>query len=83
MPLHSRGISKSSVGIETVNCEETSTEEISAIVKRSSGFCIGSPTLAGHMPTPVQVRTAAESTTYFLFFLVSVRVVSFSVTLFG
>eukprot|EP00897_Mesotaenium_endlicherianum_P006389 jgi/Mesen1/5779/ME000293S04930 len=50
----SRGIMKAGVGIETVNCEQSSGEEVAAIVKKCSGFAIGSPTLGGHMPTPIQ-----------------------------
>ncbi|GBG87344.1 hypothetical protein CBR_g45404 [Chara braunii] len=50
----SRGISKAGVGIETINCEFTGSEEVVSVVRKSGGFVIGSPTLAGHMPTPVQ-----------------------------
>lgn len=52
----SRGLLRSGVGVETVNCEFTPKEEIAAVIKKCCGFVLGSPTLAGHMPTPVQVR---------------------------
>lgn len=50
----SRGILKAGVGCETVNCEQSSSADVAALVKRSCGFVVGSPTLGGHMPTPVQ-----------------------------
>ncbi|CAM6110251.1 unnamed protein product [Calypogeia fissa] len=50
----SRGISKAGVGVEMINVEISSTEELIALLQRCNGFVIGSPTLAGHLPTPVQ-----------------------------
>ncbi|KAL3701994.1 hypothetical protein R1sor_020016 [Riccia sorocarpa] len=50
----SRGISKAGVGVDTLNVEICSTEELKASLQRCSGFVIGSPTLGGHMPTPIQ-----------------------------
>jgi flavin reductase (DIM6/NTAB) family NADH-FMN oxidoreductase RutF len=38
-----------------VNLELASLDEVVAAVKQSDGFTIGSPTLGGHMPTPVQL----------------------------
>ncbi|AHJ27291.1 diflavin flavoprotein [Nodularia spumigena CS-584] len=49
-----RGITKAGVGVESINCEFTEPEEIRAAVEKSAGFVIGSPTLGGHAPTPVQ-----------------------------
>lgn len=49
-----RGITKAGVAVETVNCEVATTEEIREAVGRSDGFIIGSPTLGGHAPTPIQ-----------------------------
>eukprot|EP00271_Cylindrocystis_brebissonii_P010301 TRINITY_DN26466_c0_g1_i1.p1 TRINITY_DN26466_c0_g1~~TRINITY_DN26466_c0_g1_i1.p1 ORF type:complete len:789 (-),score=133.43 TRINITY_DN26466_c0_g1_i1:533-2827(-) len=49
----SRGILKAGVGCEIINCEQSDTAEVAALVKRCSGFVVGSPTLGGHMPTPV------------------------------
>ncbi|TAE61790.1 MAG: flavin oxidoreductase [Nostocales cyanobacterium] len=49
-----RGITKTGVSVESINCEFAAPEEIKAAVERSAGFVIGSPTLGGHAPTPVQ-----------------------------
>ncbi|MEH2066112.1 MAG: diflavin flavoprotein [Nostoc sp.] len=49
-----RGITKAGVAVESINCEFTEPEEIRAAVEKSAGFIIGSPTLGGHAPTPVQ-----------------------------
>lgn len=50
----SRGISKAGIGVETLNCEISTDEEVANLVRRCNGFVIGSPTLGGHMPTPIQ-----------------------------
>ncbi|NET01660.1 MAG: flavin oxidoreductase [Sphaerospermopsis sp. SIO1G1] len=49
-----RGITKTGVSVESINCEFADPEEIKAAIERSAGFIIGSPTLGGHAPTPVQ-----------------------------
>ncbi|MGI8502977.1 MAG: diflavin flavoprotein, partial [Hassallia sp.] len=49
-----RGITKAGVNVESINCEFADPEEIRAAIEKASGFVIGSPTLAGHAPTPVQ-----------------------------
>ncbi|MBC1237474.1 diflavin flavoprotein [Nostoc sp. 2RC] len=49
-----RGITKAGVGVESINCEFTDPEDIRAAVEKSAGFIMGSPTLGGHAPTPVQ-----------------------------
>lgn len=49
-----RGITKAGVGVESINCEFAEPEEIRTVVEKSSGFVIGSPTLGGHAPTPIQ-----------------------------
>lgn len=48
------GVTKAGVAVESINCEFASPEEIRASVEKSSGFIIGSPTLGGHAPTPIQ-----------------------------
>ncbi|MBI1242366.1 diflavin flavoprotein [Umezakia ovalisporum] len=48
------GITKAGVAVESINCEFTEPEEIRTAVEKSAGFIIGSPTLGGHAPTPVQ-----------------------------
>ncbi|MBP5972814.1 flavin reductase [Brasilonema sp. CT11] len=50
-----RGMTKAGVAVESINCEFAEPEEIRAAVEKASGFVIGSPTLGGHAPTPVQV----------------------------
>jgi len=49
-----RGITKAGVAVESINCEAATPEEIKEAVEKSAGFIIGSPTLGGHAPTPVQ-----------------------------
>lgn len=49
-----RGITKAGVAVESINCEFTEPEEIRAAVEKVGGFIMGSPTLGGHAPTPVQ-----------------------------
>jgi flavorubredoxin/flavin reductase (DIM6/NTAB) family NADH-FMN oxidoreductase RutF len=49
-----RGITKAGVSVESINCEFADPEEIRAALEKSAGFVIGSPTLGGHAPTPVQ-----------------------------
>ncbi|WP_138499578.1 diflavin flavoprotein [Nostoc sp. PA-18-2419] len=49
-----RGITKAGVAVESINCEFTDPEDIRAAVEKSAGFVMGSPTLGGHAPTPVQ-----------------------------
>lgn len=49
-----RGVTKAGVAVESINCEFTEPEEIRAAVEKAGGFIMGSPTLGGHAPTPVQ-----------------------------
>lgn len=49
-----RGLTKSGVAVEFLNCEQASPEEIQAAVEKCDGFIIGSPTLGGHPPTQIQ-----------------------------
>lgn len=49
-----RGITKAGVGVESINCEVADVDEIRAVVEKAEGFVIGSPTLGGHAPTPIQ-----------------------------
>ncbi|MEW5312660.1 MAG: hypothetical protein WDW38_004276 [Sanguina aurantia] len=51
----SRGITKGGVGVNTLNLEVATLDEVQQAVNQSQGFIIGSPTLGGHMPTQVQV----------------------------
>ncbi len=49
-----RGITKSGVAVDLIDCEHTDPAEIQAQVEKCDGFILGSPTLAGHPPTQVQ-----------------------------
>lgn len=49
-----RGITKGSIAVESLNCEQASTEEIKQAVEKASGILVGSPTLGGHLPTQMQ-----------------------------
>jgi flavorubredoxin/flavin reductase (DIM6/NTAB) family NADH-FMN oxidoreductase RutF len=48
------GITKAGVAVESINCEFATPEEIRAAVEKAAGVVIGSPTLGGHAPTPIQ-----------------------------
>jgi len=54
-----RGITKAGAGAELLNVEFASAEEVQAAVRRAGGFALGSPTLGGHMPTPVKQSLGA------------------------
>ena len=54
-----RGISKTGIAAELFNCELATPEEITRLLKRCSGFCLGAPTLGGTLPTPVQTALGA------------------------
>ncbi|KAF8073046.1 dfa6 [Scenedesmus sp. PABB004] len=51
----SRGVTKGDVAVNTINLELVTLDEVVSAIKASDGFVIGSPTLGGHMPTPVQL----------------------------
>jgi flavorubredoxin/flavin reductase (DIM6/NTAB) family NADH-FMN oxidoreductase RutF len=48
------GITKAGVAVNAINCEFVEPEDLRQAVAASQGFIIGSPTLGGHAPTPVQ-----------------------------
>jgi len=48
------GITKAGIRVESINCEVAEPEEIRAAVEKAAGIIIGSPTLGGHAPTPIQ-----------------------------
>jgi flavorubredoxin/flavin reductase (DIM6/NTAB) family NADH-FMN oxidoreductase RutF len=61
------GITKAGVAVESINCEFVEPAEIKAALEKCTGFMIGSPTLGGHAPTPIQtalgvVLSTAEKT---------------------
>jgi flavorubredoxin/flavin reductase (DIM6/NTAB) family NADH-FMN oxidoreductase RutF len=49
-----RGITKAGVGVEAINCEVADPSEVQKAVEKADGFIMGSPTLGGHAPTPIQ-----------------------------
>ena len=49
-----RGITRAGVGVESINCEVAEPDDVRTAVEKCAGFIIGSPTLGGHIPTPVQ-----------------------------
>lgn len=55
----SRGVTKAGIGVETLNLEVLSVEEVEAALQNCGGFVLGSPTLGGHMPTQVQTALGA------------------------
>ena len=48
------GITKAGVELELINCEVTEADRLRQAIKKADGFIIGSPTLGGHAPTPIQ-----------------------------
>ncbi|MEO0853382.1 MAG: FprA family A-type flavoprotein, partial [Cyanobacteria bacterium J06648_11] len=58
-----RGISKAGVTVESINCEFTKPAEIQSILEKTAGFVIGSPTIGGHVPTPVQTALGVALST--------------------
>lgn len=53
-----QGLIQSAIEVELINCELTSTEDITQAITTCDGLIIGSPTLSGHAPT--QIQTALE-----------------------
>ncbi|MFZ4640860.1 MAG: diflavin flavoprotein [Nodosilinea sp.] len=49
-----RGVTKAGVAVEAINAEQADPAEIKATLEQSAGFLLGSPTLGGHLPTPMQ-----------------------------
>ena len=48
-----KGINRTSVEVESINCEFTSNEVLVKSIQNADGYLIGSPTLGGHAPTPI------------------------------
>lgn len=49
-----RGLTKSGIAVESINCEYAKSAEIQEEIEKCDGFIIGSPTLGGHAPTQIQ-----------------------------
>lgn len=62
-----QGLVQASIAVDSINCEQASTEEITRAIEACDGFIIGSPTLGGHAPTQIQtalgivISTAAKT----------------------
>lgn len=50
----SKGLAQSGVKVVEMNLEHCGAEEVAAALQRADGFCIGSPTLGGEMPSQVK-----------------------------
>tara|TARA_Y100001968_G_scaffold277014_1_gene271621 strand:+ start:16456 stop:18258 length:1803 start_codon:yes stop_codon:yes gene_type:complete len=48
-----KGITKTSVEVESINCEFTSSEDLIESLRQADGYLLGTPTLGGHAPTPI------------------------------
>ena len=48
-----KGINRTSVEVESINCEFSSNADLIKSIQKADGYLIGSPTLGGHAPTPI------------------------------
>ncbi|MCX5939146.1 MAG: FprA family A-type flavoprotein, partial [Cyanobium sp. LacPavin_0920_WC12_MAG_62_9] len=48
-----RGVSRTGVRVESINCEFSESEQLLAAIRDCDALLIGSPTLGGHAPTPI------------------------------
>jgi flavorubredoxin len=48
-----RGVSRTGVRVESINCEFSEPEQLLAAIRSCDALLIGSPTLGGHAPTPI------------------------------
>jgi flavorubredoxin/flavin reductase (DIM6/NTAB) family NADH-FMN oxidoreductase RutF len=48
-----RGVSRTGVRVESINCEFSEPDPLLAAIRGSDALLIGSPTLGGHAPTPI------------------------------
>ena len=48
-----KGINRTSVEVESINCEFSSNDVLIKSIQNSDAYLIGSPTLGGHAPTPI------------------------------
>ena len=48
-----KGVSRTGIRVNSLNCEFTPSEELIAAIHQADAILIGSPTLGGHAPTPV------------------------------
>ncbi len=48
-----KGITSTSIEVESINCEFSSNDDLIQTIKQADGYLLGSPTLGGHAPTPI------------------------------
>ncbi len=48
-----QGVARTSVRVESINCEFTPPEQLLVAIRSCDAILIGSPTLGGHAPTPI------------------------------
>ena len=48
-----QGVARTSVRVESINCEFTPADKLLEAIRSCDAFLIGSPTLGGHAPTPI------------------------------
>ncbi|MBO8232941.1 flavin oxidoreductase [Prochlorococcus marinus XMU1419] len=48
-----KGINRTSVEVDSINCEFTPNDVLVKSIQNADGYLIGSPTLGGHAPTPI------------------------------
>ncbi len=48
-----KGINRTTVEVESINCEFSSNDVLIKSIQNADGYLIGSPTLGGHAPTPI------------------------------
>ncbi len=48
-----KGITSTSVEVESINCEFSSNDDLIQTIRKADGYLLGSPTLGGHAPTPI------------------------------
>ena len=48
-----KGITTTSVEVESINCEFTTSDDLIKSIKKADGYLLGTPTLGGHAPTPI------------------------------
>ncbi|WP_218080249.1 diflavin flavoprotein [Anthocerotibacter panamensis] len=49
-----RGLTKSGVAVEMLDVEQVDPTAVQKAIEQAAGFIIGSPTISGHAPTPIQ-----------------------------
>ncbi len=49
----SRGITRTGIRVQSLNCEFTPSDQLVKAIREADGYLIGSPTLGGHAPTPI------------------------------